>query len=67
VFTKQRQFVRIACDWCCSRLCARLEQVEPEQMAEELTLLMEGAQLVAQNKGISEVGDRLIEMARRRV
>jgi hypothetical protein len=58
---KQRQFARLIA------LCNRLELVEPKQMAEELTLLMEGAQVVAQNKGIGQVGDRLSEMVRRRL
>ncbi len=58
---KQRQFSRL------TALCNRLELIEPEQMAEELTLLMEGAQVVAQNKGIGQVGDRLTEMVQRRL
>ncbi len=40
---------------------------EPQRLAEELTLLMEGAQVVAQNKGIERVGERLTEMVRRRL
>ncbi|MFS2159297.1 hypothetical protein ACCD10_18345 [Pseudomonas sp. Pseusp122] len=39
----------------------------PEQVAEELTLLMEGAQVVAQNKGIEQVGERLTRMVRQRL
>jgi hypothetical protein len=40
---------------------------EPEQVAEELTLLMEGAQVVAQNKGIERVSERLTKMVNRRL
>ena len=53
---KQRQFARLI------TLCTQLELVEPEQVAEELTFLMEGAQVVAQNHGISNAGERLIRM-----
>ncbi|MCG6574732.1 TetR/AcrR family transcriptional regulator [Pseudomonas sp. AF32] len=56
---KQRQFRRLAI------LCAQLKLNQPEQVAEELTLLMEGAQVVAQNKGIERVGERLIRIAQR--
>jgi AcrR family transcriptional regulator len=58
---KQRQFARL------SALCAELDLAEPARVAEELTLLLEGAQVVAQNRGIEDVGERLIEMVRRRV
>ncbi|BBP58624.1 TetR/AcrR family transcriptional regulator [Pseudomonas sp. St316] len=58
---KQRQFQRLA------TLCAQLDLSDPQQMAEELTLLMEGAQVVAQNKGIEHVGERLTRMVLRRI
>ena len=55
---KQRQFLRLA------TLCRQMELSKPKQVAEEMTLLMEGAQVVAQNKGIDQVGKRLIRMMR---
>lgn len=58
---KQRQFARL------HGLCAELGLHAPEQVAEELTLLMEGAQVVAQNKGIEQVGERLTRMVRQRL
>lgn len=58
---KQRQFARLIA------LCTAMTLKEPEQVAEELTLLMEGAQVVAQNKGIERVGERLTEMVKRRL
>ncbi|WP_341520142.1 hypothetical protein AABC73_16770 [Pseudomonas sp. G.S.17] len=58
---KQRQFRRLVA------LCSQLELNEPEQIAEELTLLMEGAQVVAQNKGVEKVGERLTRMVQRRL
>lgn len=58
---KQRQFGRVVA------LCTQLGAKHPEQLAEELTLLMEGAQVVAQNKGIDQVGERLIRMVRQRL
>ncbi|AZF29490.1 TetR/AcrR family transcriptional regulator [Pseudomonas sp. R2-60-08W] len=58
---KQRQFARLLA------LCTAMALSEPEQVAEELTLLMEGAQVVAQNKGIERVGERLTEMVNRRL
>lgn len=58
---KQRQFLRLA------SLCTQLGLPEPEHVAEELTLLMEGAQVVAQNQGIAQVGERLTRMVRARL
>lgn len=55
---KQRQFHRLV------TLCRQMELSKPKQVAEEMTLLMEGAQVVAQNKGIDQVGKRLIRMMR---
>lgn len=58
---KQQQFRRLV------TLCTQLKLNEPEQIAEELTLLMEGAQVVAQNKGVENVGERLTRMVQRRL
>lgn len=58
---KQRQFARLIA------LCTAMPINEPQQVAEELTLLMEGAQVVAQNKGVERVGERLTEMVHRRL
>lgn len=58
---KQRQFQRL------TSLCTQLNLHEPEQVAEELTLLMEGAQVVAQNRGIEQVGARLRRMVTQRL
>lgn len=58
---KQRQFRRLV------SLCTALELDEPEHVGEELTLLMEGAQVVAQNHGVERVGERLSRMVRRRL
>jgi len=58
---KQRQFRRLA------DLCNQLKVEDPEQLAEELTLLMEGAQVVAQNLGFEQVGERLIRIVQRRL
>lgn len=55
---KQKQFHRLA------TLCRQSELGKPKQVAEEMTLLMEGAQVVAQNKGIDQVGKRLTRMMR---
>jgi AcrR family transcriptional regulator len=58
---KQQQFARL------TALCTAMTLNEPEQVAEELTLLMEGAQVVAQNKGIERVSERLTKMVNRRL
>ena len=58
---KQQQFARL------TALCAAMQLNEPRHVAEELTLLMEGAQVVAQNRGIEHVGGRLTAMVQRRL
>jgi len=58
---KQRQFQRLAA------LCQEAGLPDPEGVAQELTLLMEGAQVVAQNKGMSEVGERLMRIVSKRL
>jgi AcrR family transcriptional regulator len=58
---KKRQFERL------TLLCTQLNASKPEELAEELTLLMEGAQVVAQNKGVDQVGERLLRMVRERL
>lgn len=58
---KQRQFKRL------TKLCTQLGLPAPRHVAEELTLLMEGAQVVAQNQGIDGVGPRLNRMVRQRL
>ncbi|WAH55159.1 TetR/AcrR family transcriptional regulator [Pseudomonas silvicola] len=58
---KQRQFARL------TELCTRIWLDEPQEVAEELTLLMEGAQVVAQNKGLANPGERLTRMVQRRL
>jgi AcrR family transcriptional regulator len=58
---KQQQFARL------TALCAAMQLNEPRHVAEELTFLMEGAQVVAQNKGIEHVGERLTAMVQRRL
>lgn len=58
---KKAQFARV------TALCTAMALSEPEDVAQELTLLMEGAQVVAQNKGIDEVGERLVKMVNRRL
>ena len=58
---KKRQFERV------KLLCTQLKASKPGELAEELTLLMEGAQVVAQNKGVDQVGERLMRMVRERL
>lgn len=58
---KQRQFERLA------GLCQQAQLPAPEQAARELTFLFEGAQVVAQNKGIANVGAHLLEMVGARI
>ncbi|ADB33085.1 transcriptional regulator, TetR family [Kribbella flavida DSM 17836] len=43
-------------------LCTRAGVPDPEQVAAELTFLLEGAEVTAQNGSIEEVGDRLVRM-----
>ncbi|MNN93174.1 hypothetical protein D3C81_2115720 [compost metagenome] len=49
------------------RLCEASGIAEPEQAAFELTLLLEGVQIVAQNKGFDEVGPNLLKLVRARL
>lgn len=56
---KQAQFHRL------EQLCRDAGLPEPSEAAEELTYLMEGAQIVSQNRGITEVGDKLLRMVRK--
>lgn len=56
---KQRQFARI------QALCSRMSVEMPQELAAELTLLMEGAQVAAQNKGIDRIGERLVRIITR--
>lgn len=58
---KQRQFQRIAA------LCREAGLPEPVNVAQELTLLLEGAQVVAQNKGMSDVAGNLMRMVSERL
>ncbi|CRM75671.1 MULTISPECIES: TetR/AcrR family transcriptional regulator [Pseudomonas] len=58
---KQRQFARVA------TLCEQMGAQAPQALAQELSLLMEGAQVVAQNKGFDQVGERLMHMVRQRL
>ncbi|UQI29052.1 MULTISPECIES: TetR/AcrR family transcriptional regulator [Pseudomonas] len=58
---KQRQFQRLA------TLCKEADLPCPMDVAQELTLLMEGAQVVAQNKGMDEVGARLMRIVSKRL
>lgn len=58
---KQRQFGRLAA------LCQQAGLPEPMYLAQELTLLLEGAQVVAQNKGIGDVGAHLLRMLNARL
>jgi hypothetical protein len=43
-------------------LCAAAELAEPEMLADELFLLLEGARVTAQSIGRDGLGDRLIRM-----
>ncbi|MBA1244248.1 TetR/AcrR family transcriptional regulator [Pseudomonas japonica] len=58
---KQRQFERLV------GLCEQAKLPGPEAVARELTFLLEGAQVVAQNKGIADVGEHLLDMVRARI
>ncbi|WP_434710737.1 TetR/AcrR family transcriptional regulator [Pseudomonas sp. R1-1] len=58
---KRRQFQRIA------TLCEQAQLNEPLDTAQELTLLLEGAQVVAQNNGMDDVAGQLLRMVRRRL
>lgn len=58
---KQRQAARL------QHLCSAAGLAQPEQAAFELTLLLEGVQIVAQNKGFDNVGPRLLALVRARL
>ncbi|EJL01298.1 transcriptional regulator, TetR family [Pseudomonas fluorescens Q2-87] len=58
---KKRQFLRLAA------LCAEAALAEPDELAMELTYLMEGAQVVSQNRSIESVGENLIRMIRKKI
>jgi len=58
---KRRQAARL------QRLCGEAGLAAPEQAAFELTLLLEGVQIVAQNKGFDAVGPRLLGLVRARL
>ncbi|AFT70732.1 Transcriptional regulator, TetR-like protein [Alloalcanivorax dieselolei B5] len=58
---KKRQFLRLA------TLCTEAGLPEPKEAAMELTYLMEGAQVVSQNKSIAGVGENLIRMIREKL
>ncbi|WP_235801970.1 TetR/AcrR family transcriptional regulator [Halopseudomonas pelagia] len=58
---KKRQFHRLV------DLCREAGLDDPEWLAQELTMLLEGAQVVAQNKGISNVGEHLMRAISRRL
>ncbi|MDR6957776.1 AcrR family transcriptional regulator [Pseudomonas brassicacearum] len=58
---KQRQFLRLVA------LCAEADLAEPNEVAMELTYLMEGAQVVSQNKSIERVGENLIRMIQKKI
>lgn len=58
---KRRQAARL------EQLCREAGLAAPEQAAFELTLLLEGVQIVAQNKGFDEVGPRLLALVRARL
>lgn len=56
---KKNQFRRLEV------LCLEAGLTEPNEVAKELTYLMEGALVVSQNKSIENVGDNLMKMVRR--
>ncbi|MGD8217099.1 TetR/AcrR family transcriptional regulator [Pseudomonas thivervalensis] len=58
---KKRQFLRLV------ELCVAADLPEPNEAATELTYLMEGAQVVSQNKSIEAVGENLMKMVRKKV
>jgi AcrR family transcriptional regulator len=53
---KRRQFQRVAI------LCREALLPNPVERAQELTFLLEGAQVVAQNKGVDDVAQHLLRM-----
>jgi AcrR family transcriptional regulator len=49
------------------QLCAAAGQEEPELLADELFLMLEGARVTAQSMGTKGLGDRLIRMGERMI
>ena len=60
-YHKQNQFERLA------QLCTEANLADPIEVAQELTYLLEGAQVVAQNKTLPDVANNLLRMVRRRL
>ncbi|MDD2057856.1 TetR/AcrR family transcriptional regulator [Pseudomonas sp. GD03860] len=58
---KRRQANRLV------RLCEESGLEEPQMAAFELTLLLEGVQIVAQNKGFDDVASNLLTLVRKRL
>ncbi|NWD75258.1 TetR/AcrR family transcriptional regulator [Pseudomonas gingeri] len=58
---KQRQFQRLA------GLCHEARLQDAQETARELTFLLEGAQVVAQNNGVSDVAEHLLRMVKKRL
>lgn len=58
---KQRQFERL------QALCEQAGLLDPHSVARELTLLLEGAQVVAQNKGFAQVGEWMLKQIETRL
>ena len=58
---KKRQFLRLV------DLCVAADLPESNEAAMELTYLMEGAQVVSQNKSIEGVGENLMKMVRKKI
>lgn len=58
---KERQFARLVA------LCNEANLPDAEELATELTYLMEGAQVVAQNKSVKNVGEKLLQMVQRKI
>ncbi|WP_413776165.1 TetR/AcrR family transcriptional regulator [Pseudomonas sp. B21-056] len=58
---KQRQFQRLV------SLCQEAKLPDAQNVARELTFLLEGAQVVAQNKGVSNVAEHLLQMVGKRL
>ena len=50
-----------------TQLCTEANLADPVEVAQELTYLLEGAQVVAQNYTLPEVGANLLRMVRRRL
>lgn len=48
-------------------LCQEAKMPDAQATARELTFLLEGAQVVAQNKGVSNVAEHLLQMVEKRL